>query len=234
MAHSGNGARNSHLQVGSRIKLAFIAALLISSLSAAPALAESPKPSPKVTAKATTKATTKATAKATATAKPTATAKATPKPTATKKRVVKKRKKILVSPSPKAVWPPNGFTVEGDVYARVPTSKELVGILSAQKGLAIQIKECTTFICGAVQVASASGCTWWEVKSSILSGANEKLGDLTTAHGSSKAREIKTILTVSPESNNVGGQAKILSVICHREMRETTTATVTYEKVVIG
>jgi hypothetical protein len=227
--------------VGSRVKRALIAALLLSTLTAAPALAESAKPSPKVTAKPTAKATAKPTAsakptaKATAkpTAKVTATAKPTPKPTATKKKVVKKKKKkVRVSPSPRVSWPPKGFTVEGDVFARIPTSKELVGIVSAQKSLALQIKDCESFICGAVQVAAATGCTWWEVKSDVLNGSNVKLGDLSTSHSASKPREIKTILTVSPESISAGGRAKIVTVLCHQEPRDSAAATVTYTKVI--
>ena len=226
MAHRGNGLSNSHFQVGSRLKRALIAALLVSSLTAAPALAESAKPSPKVTAKPT--ATAKATSRATA--KPTATAKATPKPTPTKKKIVKK--KVRVTPSPRVSWPPKGFTVEGDVFARIPTSKELVGIVSAQKSLALQIKDCESFICGAVQVAAATGCTWWEVKSDVLNGSNVKLGDLSTSHGASKPREIKTILTVSPESISAGGRARIVTVLCHQEPRDSSAATVTYTKVI--
>jgi hypothetical protein len=274
MAHRGNRASNSHLQVGSRLTaLLLIAALAISSPTA---FAASKKPSPKATAKVTAKAsgkpkatskvtskatpkpkatvkspskasakpkaTSKVTAKATAkpkatvkaTAKPKATVKATAKPKASKKPVVKKktkRKKVRVSPSPKPTWPPAGFSVEGEVYAKVPTAKELVGLISANASLGKRIKECSKFICGSVQVASETGCIWWEVISIVNDAEGRKLGDLTTAFGSSQSREFKTLIVVSPEMADKGGSAKISSVICHHEDRITGQDSVSYKKV---
>ena len=220
MAHCGNNSGDPHLQVGSRLTRTLIAVLVISVLTATPALAATAEP----TVKATASAKPTATAKATASAKPTATKKATP----TKKAP---KKKVRVSPSPKPVWPPKGFVAEGDVYAKIPTSKELVGIISASKSLALQIKDCEEFICGSVQVASATGCTWWEVVTDTYGADNAKLGTLNSAHAVSKAREIKTIITVSPESALARGRGKVVSVICHREARDANVARVTYKKV---
>ena len=187
------------------------------------------KASAKPTAKATSKPTTKATSKATAKATP----KATAKPKVTKKPVVKKKKraKVRVTPSPKPSWPPKGFSVEGEVYAKIPTAKELVGLISANASLAKQIKSCTTFICGSVQVASETGCNWWEVLSVISNADGTKLGDLSSAFSSSKEREFKTLIVVSPESAEKGGSAKIGSVICHHEDRVTDNPAVDYKKV---
>ena len=101
-----------------------IATFLISvlTLSTTSALAASPtaKPSPKPTVKASAKATAKAT--------PKATAKSTKKP-AVKKKAVKKKKRApkKVIPSPAAVWPPKGFTQNGEVFAKIPTAAELQG-----------------------------------------------------------------------------------------------------------
>lgn len=224
MAHRGNNSGDPHLQVGSRLTRSLIAALVISALTATPTLAATAEPTVKATASAKPTATAKASASASASAKPTATKKATP----TKKAP---KKKVRVSPSPKPVWPPKGFVAEGDVYAKIPTSKELVGIISASKPLALQIKDCEEFICGAVQVASAPGCTWWEVVTDIFGSDNVKLGTLNTAHSVSKAREIKTFITVSPESALSGGRGKVASVICHQEARDPNGARVTYKKV---
>jgi hypothetical protein len=105
-----------------------------------------------------------------------------------------------------------------------------VGLISANKSLSSQIKDCEKFICGAVQVASETGCLWWEVISTVAGGDGKKLGELTTVHGASKEREIKTLLAISPESNANGGNAKIDSVICHHEDRVSSQATVTYKK----
>ncbi len=234
MANRGHLPRHPHLQVGSRLKVALPALALALSLiaSSAPAEAASKSPTPKATAKATTtakptaKATVKPTVKATATTKATATKKATAKPSAkptpTKKTVIKKKKKakVTVTPSPKPVWPPKGFSVEGEVYAKVPTAKELVSLISANSYLEKQIKECTKFICGAVRVAAENGCIWWQVVALVSDGQGNKLGELTKSFAGSTSKEFKTLLLISPEALEKGGAAKVTSVICNHVDRD--------------
>jgi hypothetical protein len=147
------------------------------------------------------------------------------------KKKKKKKAKVRITPSPKPAWPPSGFSVEGEVYAKVPTSKELVGLISANTSLQKRIKECSTFICGSVQVASETGCTWWEVIATVSDAQGAKLGDLTSAFGKSEAREFKTLIVISPESSEKGGATKIVSVICHHEDRITGDSTTSYRKV---
>jgi hypothetical protein len=208
-------------------------------VSSAPAEAASKSPTPKATTKATAKPTTKATAKATATAKPSATAKATStstakpsaKATPTKKKVVKKKAKVRVTPSPKPAWPPKGFSVEGEVYAKLPSAKELVSLISANTYLEKQIKECTKFICGAVQVAAENGCIWWQVVASVSDGQGIKLGEMTKSFAGSAAKEFKTLLLISPEPLEKGGAAKITSVICNHVDRDPAVAGSSYTKV---
>jgi hypothetical protein len=252
MARRGNNPGNPHLQVGSRIIqslsrsgfvglvalcLAVVLALLAPAASAA-TKKPTPKPTAKVTAKATVKPTAKATTKtstkpaATVSAKPTA--KASAKPTPSKKAPVKKKKKkrakVRVSPSPKPAWPPKGFSVEGEVYAKVPTSKELVGLISANSYLSKQINQCTTYICGAVQVASETGCLWWEAIATVTDTQGNKLGELNASFNSSTEREFKVLLLVSPETVEKGGAAKITSVICHHEDRDKSLPGTSYKK----
>jgi hypothetical protein len=208
-----------------------------------------PKPTVKVTAKATAKATTKATAKPTskATSKPTAktTSKAAAKPTAsststsTTKPTVKPkprpkpkpRKKIKVSPSPKPKWPPVGFEYETGIYAKVPTSKELVGVISAKGNLASQVAACSKFICGAVQVASEQGCLWWEVNSKVYAQNKDLIGNLRTIAGQGLAREVKTILLISPEPLESAEYVSSIEVVCHQEAKPENTQSVTFTKV---
>ena len=215
MASRGHLPRNPHLQVGSRLKAALPALTLSLALivSSAPAEAASKSPTPKPTA--TTKATTKA----------------TPKATPTKKKVIKKKAKVRVTPSPKPSWPPKGFSVEGEVYAKVPTAKELVSLISANTYLEKQIKECTKYICGAVQVTAQNGCIWWQVVASISDGQGVKLGELTKSFAGSTAKEFKTLLLVSPEPLEKGGAAKITSVICNHVDRDPAVAGSSYTKV---
>jgi len=81
--------------------------------------------------------------------------------------------KVKPSPSPK--WPPVGFTVKGEIYAKIPTVKELVGIASNSKVITAQLAEkvddtliCQKYSCGAITVASTNGCNWWEINPRYL------------------------------------------------------------------
>jgi hypothetical protein len=217
--------------VGSRLKAALpaltLALALIASSTPAEAASKSPTPKPTASAKASATAKPSATAKATTTS----TTKPTPKPTPTKKKVIKKKKKVRVTPSPKPSWPPKGFSVEGEVYAKVPTAKELVSLISANTYLEKQIKECTKYICGAVQVAAENGCIWWQVVASVSDGQGVKLGEMTKSFAGSTAKEFKTLLLISPEPLEKGGAAKITSVICNHVDRDPAVAGSSYTKV---
>ena len=168
----------------------FLIAVLAVSLLNGTAYAATKKPSPTPTVKVTTKATAKVTARASATstakitAKPTSTTKSTAKPTAkttasataTKKKVVYKprpRKTVKVSPSPKAIWPPIGYVKNDDIYAKVPTSKELIGLSSANKKLANDLKACENLTCGAIFATSIAGCNWWEFTGDVTGPASD-------------------------------------------------------------
>jgi len=229
-----------------KLALLITIALIASSSSA---LAQTKKPTP--TAKATVKATAKPTAKATAiaTAKPTVkpTAKATAKPTVsasptattTAKATVKPKPKpkpkpkktARKSPSPKPKWPPAGFAIESGVYAKVPTSKELIGILSARSTLASQVEACTKFVCGAVLVAAETGCRWWEVNSRVYGQDRSVIGSLQTISGASKPKEIKTIILVSPEPLESLEYITGIEVVCHQEEKPAGFPSVTFTKV---
>ena len=239
--------------MGARLrKLSLLLALALA-VSGGSAVAATKKPSPTPTVKATAKATMKATAKATtkSSGKPsaTATAKSTAKPSAkptstpststtststakpTVKPKPKPRKKITVSPSPKPKWPPAGFEYETGIYAKIPTSKELVGVISAKGNLASQVAACSKFICGAVQVAAEPGCLWWEVNSKVYGQNKELIGTLQTISGQSLAREVKTILLISPEPLESLEYVSSIEVVCHQDAKPQGTQSVTFTKV---
>ena len=157
----------------------------------------------------------------------TATAKATVKP----KPKPKPRKKIKVSPSPKPQWPPIGFEYATGIYAKIPTSKELVGVISAKGNLASQVAACSKFICGAVQVASEPGCVWWEVNSKVYAQNKDLIGELRTITGASLAREVRTILLISPEPLESLEYVSSIEVVCHQEAKPEGTQAVTFTKV---
>ena len=197
---------------------------------------------------ATTKATPSPTAKATAkaTAKPTVSPKATAKATAkaTKKAVVKKkpRKKVTITPSPKPKWPPSGFKANGDVYAKIPNAKELVGTASNSKILTAQLAQkvdgvaiCEKYSCGAVQVASLDGCTWWEVNSKLVgeTSATDKtlktFGSIRTLAGKTTSKQITTILIISQEPLELRHVVTNISAICHKDPATEKIPSTTYK-----
>ena len=197
---------------------------------------------------ATTKATPSPTAKATAkaTAKPTVSPKATAKATAkaTKKAVVKKkpRKKVTITPSPKPKWPPSGFKANGDVYAKIPNAKELVGTASNSKILTAQLAQkvdgvaiCEKYSCGAVQVASLDGCTWWEVNSKLVgeTSATDKtlktFGSIRTLASKTKSKQITTILIISQEPLELRHVVTNISAICHHDPTDEKIPSTTYK-----
>lgn len=203
------------------IALFLISTLTLSATSAV-AATSTPKPSAKPTVKASAKAT----------------AKATKKPATKKKKIVKKKKKRApkkVIPSPAAVWPPKGFTQNGEVFAKIPTAAELQGeasnnFSSAKVFLRADLRKCDEFACGAVTVASDAGCTWWEVNSTfeqidLKTGKILKsLGSLRTVSQGTKAKEVQSIMLIS-EIKHKDADGKVLNnikasgiaVSCHHD-----------------
>ena len=140
--------------------------------------------------------------------------------------------KSKVSPSPSPKWPPAGFSFDSGVYARVPSSKQLVSAISAKRVLASQVKSCTKFVCGAVQVASEPGCLWWEVDSSVYSKEKVLLGKLKTIASISSPFEVKTVLLVSPEPIETLEFIADIEVACHQDPRPAGVKNSTYTKVI--
>ena len=171
--------------------------------SSAHAATPTPKPSskPSPSKKATVEPTGKSTVKPDPTKKPTK-KKATKKPTKKKKKVKKTATPI---PSPSPIWPPVGFTSNKGIYAKIPTGKELVGLISAKRRLAADVVKCSTNACGAVIVAADYSCKWWEIKSTVSgndpSDPSKKilLGTLRTTYGSLNPNTYANILLISDE-----------------------------------
>ena len=175
-----------------------IAAITSSSLLLSSAYAASPTPKASPSKKATPAVSKSATAKPEASS---TTKKPTKKPV--KKKKVKKTATPIPSPSP--VWPPVRFTANKGIYAKIPTSKELLGLISAKVGLAELVKKCESNACGAVIVAADYRCEWWEIKSTVYgvdpSDVSKKiaLGKLRTLYGPLSAKTYANIILVSDE-----------------------------------
>ena len=147
--------------------------------------------------------------------------------------------KIKPSPSPK--WPPVGFTFKGEIYAKVPTVKELVGITSNSKVLTAQLAEkvdgvliCQKYSCGAITVASTNGCYWWEVKSKVIGPKNLEdrtittFGTIRTTTTGTAKKVYKTILLISSEDIERGNKISNINVICHHAPATETLKTNVY------
>ena len=169
------------------------------------AVTPTPKPTTKVSKKATPKPAVSAkpaSSKPSVSSKTTATKKPTKKPVKKKKKVKKTATPI---PSPSPVWPPVGFTSKGGIYAKIPTGKELLGLLSAKVKLADDVKKCEKNACGAVVVAAEMQCRWWEIRStvSMIDPADPAkkllLGSLRTTYNSLSPRTYANILLISDE-----------------------------------
>ena len=175
------------------------AVITSSSLLLSSAHAASPTPKASPTAKATPAVSKSAQATP-------AVSSTTKKPT---KKPVKKKKKVKKTatpiPSPSPVWPPIKFTSNKGIYAKIPTSKELLGLISAKAGLAEVVKKCESNACGAVIVAADYRCEWWEIKSTVYgvdpNDASKKvtLGKLRTLYGPLSAQTYANIILVSDE-----------------------------------
>ena len=203
-------------------KLALSLALILT-ITVTPALAatKSPTPTPKATATKKATPTPKASVSAKAPAK-----KAPAKKKPAKKKAPAKKKVAKLTPSPSPKWPPAGFKTdplgETKLYMKIPTAKELVGILSAKSSLSSQIKACTSFTCGAVLVASEVGCRWWQVTGSVIGATSAEnrtiktFGKVTTSVNKSNPQQIVTVLLVTTEPIGAGHIVSNISADCNQ------------------
>ena len=185
-----------------------ISALLVAAALLAPVTAQAASPSAKPIAKPTAKTTTKPVAKpvAKATTKPVAkpTAKVTPKAKKPVRRTYV-RKRVSVTPSPSPVWPPKNFAANNGVYALIPSSSQLVSLLSSKSALASTVAGCKAMACGAVYVGSDTSCQYWEINSKVYgpdpadATSMIQYGTLRTLAPASNAKTIVPIILVSSE-----------------------------------
>lgn len=143
---------------------------------------------------------------------------------AAKKKETRKERKARLNPqiSPPPNWPPKGFTASNGIYAKIPTKRELAGLVSARTSLFEAIQPCDQFACGSVIVASAEKCLWWEVLSTVTGPKTSdtatitSYGSLTTKSSGSDARAQKVILLISSEPIAERVRVANINVTCHR------------------
>lgn len=139
-------------------------------------------------------------------------------------RETKKERKARLNPqiSPPPNWPPKGFSASNGIYAKIPTKRELAGLVSARTSLFKAIQPCDRFACGSVIVASAEKCLWWEVLSTVTGPKTSdtstitSYGSLTTKTSGSEARSQKVVLLISSEPIADRVRVANINVTCHR------------------
>ncbi|MEY3320201.1 MAG: hypothetical protein RL393_781 [Actinomycetota bacterium] len=149
------------------------------------------------------------------------------------------KKKPIPATSPKPVWPPKGFKEIDGVFAKVPSSEELIGLLSAKRSLQKFLEQCEEFACGAVFVAAERGCTWWEVNSTLRKVnastlTKDRIGTLVTYAKGTDSREQGTIFLVSEEPVDLSVSVGNIRVICHREKTNIPKPGNVYNKISAG
>jgi len=228
-----------------RLKL-FLVAILSITLITPDTFAATPTP------KSTTAPVKPTAAKSTS---PSSTSSVKPSSKATTKKPVKKKKvkkSATPIPSPSPVWPPVGFTANNGIYAKIPSGKELLGLISAKSKLAADVAKCDVNACGAVIIASDFTCNWWEIRSTV-SGIDPNdltkrviLGNLRTTHTKFKPKTYANIILVSDEPlfipsvidqatgqsaapvARVGISVGNISAICHKSETEEKLLSNTY------
>jgi hypothetical protein len=140
--------------------------------------------------------------------------------------------KPTLTPSPSPVWPPKGFikSKDGNAFVKIPTAKELVGLASNDKVLTKALAKtidgvpvCEKYSCGAIQVVSLTGCTWWVVTADIKGATSlddktlKLFGSVRTTIGATGSKKYSTILIVSSELIELGHFVANIKASCRKD-----------------
>ena len=151
--------------------------------------------------------------------------------------------KAKITPSPSPLWPPKGFIVskDGNTFAKIPTAKELVGLASNDKVLTKALAKmvdgvpvCEKYSCGAVQVASLIGCTWWVITADIKGAVSSEdksiktFGTVRTTLGETGAKNYATILIVSQEPIELLHSVSNIKAVCRKDVPAEKVPGTTY------
>lgn len=216
------------------IRPLLILAIAVSLLApSAEAASKSPTPNSKISNVKSTPASKSSIKKVAATKKP-----VIKKRTATK---TKQRVKSKLSPSPSPKWPPKGFKSNAEVYAKIPTAKELISTASNSAILTRQLAQridgvpiCEKYSCGAVQLASLNGCTWWEITATLVgeTSAEDKsirnFGTIRTLIRSTLPKQIVTVLLFSQEPLEFKHAVTGIAANCHHDVTSEKIPSTTY------
>lgn len=127
------------------------------------------------------------------------------------------------------MWPLVGFkSDDGEIWAKIPTAKELVGNASSNKNLTRELARlvdgvpaCEKYSCGAVQVVSENGCTWWDITANVTDENKNIFGTIRRTIRASDPREMITVLLVSQEDITKEHFVTGINIKCHRGAPDT-------------
>jgi hypothetical protein len=176
---------------------------------------------------------------------PAPTVKKSVAPTPVKKKIIVRKRivhpKISLSPSPSPHWPLSGFEndkTNGEIWAKVPTAAQLISTASNNPSLTKELAQkidgtrvCEKYSCGAVQVTSENGCTWWEISANVVDEAKNVLGTINRSIGKSNKRQVITVLLKSQEILSVAHSVSAINITCHHDVPATTNYTNIYTPV---
>ena len=147
--------------------------------------------------------------------------------------------------TPVPAWPPKGFKSNGEVFAKIPTAKELIGLVSHSKILTRQLAQqvdgipiCEKYSCGAVQIASLNGCTWWEIRAKLIgrdSPGDKSIrifGTIRALVKKTAPKAITTVLLVSSEP--LAAHHAVTSIVanCHHDPKSERIPSTTYTAII--
>ena len=151
--------------------------------------------------------------------------------------------KPTLTPSPSPAWPPKGFTKskDGNVFVKIPTAKELVGLASNDKALTRALATtvdgvpvCEKFSCGAVQVTSLTGCTWWVITANVKGATSiedktlKVFGTVRTTTRETGAKKYSTILIISGEAIELRHFVSNIKASCRKDVPAEKVPGTTY------
>lgn len=156
-------------------------------------------------------------------------------------KMISIKEKVTLSPSPSPTWPPKGFKKSGEVYAKIPTAKELISIASNDKVLTRQLAQliegipvCEKYTCGAVQLASLNGCTWWDITAKVVGQTSlddksiKTYGNIRTTIKATSRRQITTVLLTSQEPLELHRAVAGITANCHHDVTNEKIPTTIY------
>lgn len=152
--------------------------------------------------------------------------------------------KAKATPSPSPTWPPAKSFVkskDGNTFIKIPSAKELVGLASGNRALTRSlaatidgIPVCEKFSCGAVQVASLIGCTWWIVTANVRGTVSTEdltkkiFGSVRTTFKATGAKKYATILIVSQEPIELNHSIGSIKAVCRQDTPQERVPTTAY------